>query len=278
MGNIRSFVPQSVIDLGKYIFRKSPILIGNYKTFSAAKLRSSNYSNKELIIDAYEKTELYKNTLNQNTSICLNSFDVEIISAFGLLDSENDNVNVLDFGGSFGKYFFLVRQLLNKKLNVYWDVLETKSLCEVANSKITNKNLKFYSKFELIMNKSYDIVIFSGALQYLESPVHILKKIFELNPQLLIINRIPLINSYERYCVQKINLQDNGPQKNVNMANTNIKVPICLLNKKKLIRILQEKFNKVLLTKNSKYSLLYRLSRISTYCYICFNPKNNVNK
>ena len=212
---IQIYIPLKIIDLIKYIFRMGSMIIGKYETYNDVPKFSNGYSDEELISDAANKTELHKDHLQNSTALLINEIDAEILASFSGLLSLSREIKVLDFGGSFGKYYFFVQKIFGDNIKMAWDVFETKSLCEMSGSYAAFQAINYFSDFDNIKENRYDIVIASGSVQYFQDPIKVIKDLANLQSKVLIINRMPLIDTPTQFSLQKLNLQDNGPLRSV---------------------------------------------------------------
>ena len=119
-----------------------------------------------------------------------------------------DNLNVLDFGGSFASSYFRNFDIL-ENLNVKWTVVEQKKIVEIALAKLQHiSNLSFITSSELVLEKkkkSYNVVLFGSSLQFMQSPSDTINTVIHQGVKSLVFEQTPVVISGERrLTVQKV--------------------------------------------------------------------------
>ena len=104
-------------------------------------------------------------------------------------ESNNKKLNVLDFGGGNGSYYFLSKSFL-EKIEINWDIVEKEFIFNLGNSMNFYKNhkIKFYKDIKDIKNIP-DVIIVSGSLQYLDEPEKKMKELSSLGAKYIILDR-----------------------------------------------------------------------------------------
>ena len=113
-------------------------------------------------------------------------------------------IRVLDVGGAGADYFYQFQKFA-PQINFDWTVLETPALAEAMANEF-GRNLTNLRWLDSIKNtrETYDVVLCSSVLQYVENPFELLA-ILVKKSKFVIINRIPLVGSPEHfYAVQNI--------------------------------------------------------------------------
>jgi putative methyltransferase (TIGR04325 family) len=200
---IRSFIPPILND---YIASRKWSFEGNFNSFEEASKRCKGYSDKETVDEIKKKfIETRKTKSKKNT--LLDPYDQQILSAFfitlGTLDKRD--LRVLDLGGGFGAHYYQLKIAAGKKLNLFWDVVETTTLTKEARKLNMNDDLNFYDNIDPLLHKNYDIILTSGTLQYLPDPDDMFLKLRNINHSFLIINRFPIIEeASDRLTIQSV--------------------------------------------------------------------------
>jgi putative methyltransferase (TIGR04325 family) len=111
-------------------------------------------------------------------------------------------LRVLDIGGGLGEYFFLLKKY-QPKIKLEWLILETPALCQLAKTKqIATPGVSWTDALN-DPNQSFDIVLLSSVIQYVEKPFELIETAMRKAP-LLIFNRLPLsTNSHNLVCIQR---------------------------------------------------------------------------
>lgn len=111
-------------------------------------------------------------------------------------------IRVLDIGGGLGEYFFLLRDNV-PNIKFKWVILETQSICQLA--KMYHSEVSGVSWTDALTDSSqtFDIVLLSGVIQYLEKPFELIEMAMQKAP-LLIFNRLPLSSkAHNLICIQR---------------------------------------------------------------------------
>ena len=80
---------------------------------------------------------------------------------------KEENLEVLDFGGSLGSRFFSNYNFI-KKNKIKWNIVEQNNFAQYGKNFLQNNLLFFYNDLtKCFSEKKINCVIFSGSLQYL---------------------------------------------------------------------------------------------------------------
>ncbi len=126
-----------------------------------------------------------------------------ILSGLNLEKLESDTtIRVLDIGGGLGEYFFLLHDNL-PNLKFEWLILETPALCQLAKTKHANSPGVSWTDALNDSNQTFDIVLLSSVIQYVEKPFDLIETAMQKAP-LLILNRLPLsTHAHNLVCIQR---------------------------------------------------------------------------
>lgn len=236
-----------------------------YYSYSDAIVKCDGYNNKDLINYVFKKTlEARRLTFFEQDGIIYKRINInEDIENFFKI-KKNNNISILDVGGSFGKLFFLVRKRFpNLKLD--WSILEQNSkvsLTRYKSNKKYFKNINFYNFNQFVsLKKKFDIVIFETSLQYIKSPYQILKVMAEKTKNILIVNLTTTLKKKEY-------LKIEYPSPKV----YNYTYPCWFLNVKKIEKHLRKNF---FLAYNKKVNDIYILKKSETYQNLFFTMRKN---
>jgi putative methyltransferase (TIGR04325 family) len=120
---------------------------------------------------------------------------------------QNQNqINVLDFGGSLGNVYFQFKQFVSLGIRIRWNVVELREVVDCGRKYFQDDEVHFYySVDECIASTSPTIILLSGVLQNLESPAAVLHRCREIDAGTLIIDRTLCSDLTEdKVAVQKI--------------------------------------------------------------------------
>ena len=118
---------------------------------------------------------------------------------------KEDNLEVLDFGGSLGSRFFSNYNFIQKN-KIKWNIVEQNNFAQYGKNFLQNNLLFFYNDLtKCFSEKKINCVIFSGSLQYLENYIEILKEIKNFNIKYIFFDYVPLSHHQKhRIFVQNI--------------------------------------------------------------------------
>lgn len=105
------------------------------------------------------------------------------------------SLHVLDFGGSLGSSYFQNRKFLDGLQDVRWSVVEQGHFVEAGRKHLQDERLAFYKSIdEATATFKPNIVLLSSVLQYLREPYLVLRKLLDLKPHLVLVDRTPFCN------------------------------------------------------------------------------------
>jgi putative methyltransferase (TIGR04325 family) len=103
-----------------------------------------------------------------------------------------DQLSVLDFGGSLGSSYFQCRNFLSVLNSLSWNVVEQAHFVHCGRECIESEQLKFYFTIDDVLNeKKQNVILLSSVLQYLPEPYAILTELMQSKIKYLIIDRTP---------------------------------------------------------------------------------------
>ena len=99
-----------------------------------------------------------------------------------------DRISVLDWGGGLGHYAVLARAVL-PETSFDWHCREVPSIA--ATGATANPEVTFHSD-DACLERSYDLVLASGSLQYEEDWAALLRRLGAATNDLLLVTRLPI--------------------------------------------------------------------------------------
>jgi putative methyltransferase (TIGR04325 family) len=119
---------------------------------------------------------------------------------------EDGELNVLDFGGSLGSRYYQHRKWLAGLKRVRWSIVEQENFARVGREKFQDDTLRFYTEADTcIAAEKPNVLYFSASLQYLEKPYAVLSGLLDHPFQVVILDRMPLVNGpRDRITVQRV--------------------------------------------------------------------------
>jgi putative methyltransferase (TIGR04325 family) len=187
----------------------------------------ANYDSEKLARIVREKTLTY--AARKEKSIPeFKSSDIDNISLWFYLFDKNE-VKVLDYGGASGTTYHFLRKI-NTSVLIKWDIVETKSVCEI-NKENNYPELKFITSYNDTIDKSYDLVLLNSVLQYVPDPYDTLTSLLQKKPDRILITRTPFSRKEDFWTIQKTDIEACGPGKlPVDTCNEPIHLPIHTMN------------------------------------------------
>ena len=103
-------------------------------------------------------------------------------------------LSVLDWGGSTGHYYELARRLVDLELD--YTVKELPAVCEVGRELVPEIT---FDATDACLDRSYDLVLASGALQYEEDWKRRLEQLAAVAAPWMLLTRMPVVETYPSY-------------------------------------------------------------------------------
>jgi putative methyltransferase (TIGR04325 family) len=187
----------------KYFFKNNIVghsncWSGNYGTWPEALNECSGYDSEVILTSCLKSLIKVRNGeyKYERDSVLFDEIQYSFGLLTGLLSStiENNNeLNVLDFGGSLGSTYFQNKDLRCFK-SIKWSIVEQEKFVKCGKDYFENEELKFYYSIEECLSKrSPNVIILSGVLQYIENYVEIINQINEIRFDYIIIDRTTFI-------------------------------------------------------------------------------------
>jgi putative methyltransferase (TIGR04325 family) len=180
----------------------SPVLgFSLSKNWKTASSKSSGYESKstlETLKLRIEKIAHLENPEDDPRIRVVLSHIKDLISDIPL----NEEVQVLDIGGSFGEYFFYATRAIDTH-TFNWTVLETEGHCSIVPEFLkSTSGLTFISELPKEAPR-FDIALLSSVIQYVEYPYELLEFACS-KANAVIVNRLPLAHyTTDRAAVQR---------------------------------------------------------------------------
>jgi putative methyltransferase (TIGR04325 family) len=120
-------------------------------------------------------------------------------------------LHVVDFGGAFGINYFQNQRFLKESLSISWQIVEQEKFVKIGKQHFETGELRFSKGEEDISAfQNVNCLIFSGVLQYLENPYHILGSWIAKGIPFILIDRTTFIKGpVQRLTLQTIPANDS---------------------------------------------------------------------
>lgn len=172
---------------------------GNYLSWAGAVKHASGYDADAIlqrVRDAALKVK-HGEALFERDSVCFYKEEYRwpaLACLFAIAAGRGGKLNVLDFGGALGSFYFQHRKFLTRLNSIRWSVVEQSHFVECGKNEFQNENLKFYTNTEeCLTNEKVDVIFLSSVLQYLEKPESMLIELSKTKADYILIDRTPFI-------------------------------------------------------------------------------------
>jgi putative methyltransferase (TIGR04325 family) len=200
---IKLFLPPVIVTIKQRLFPKQQNYswFGDYKTWEDAAADSTGYENTNILEKVKTTTSILRDNpdLFEYDTILKESTDYNwhILTFLLLVSKENNNnLNIIDYGGGLGNLYFQYRPFLNGA-NIRWNIIEQPIFVNEGNKSFANNQLRFFNTLEECLEiSSVDAIIFSAVIDILERPYELISKIISKNIQNIIFDRVPIQRIY----------------------------------------------------------------------------------
>jgi putative methyltransferase (TIGR04325 family) len=180
---------------------------GSYTSWEVAKAKCSGYDSENILNKV--KSSVLKVIRGEaeyerdSVAFDKHEYSEDFLKALQAV-VKNNELNVIDFGGSLGSaYFQYKRFFAGVKIN--WIVVEQKHFVDAGNKEIKNDELKFSYTIEdaLSINRA-DTILLSSVLPYIEKPSELAEKIQSFGFENIIIDRNAFIEGEKQILTVQI--------------------------------------------------------------------------
>jgi putative methyltransferase (TIGR04325 family) len=212
---------------------------GNFNSWEEAQQKCTGYDT-QLIFNKVRES-IYKvktgEAVYERDSVIFDKIQYSfqlLASLYHIALKNNNQLSILDFGGSLGSSYFQNRQILNSLNKLDWNVVEQSHFVLEGINSFSEDNLSFYYDIEsCLKTKNINVILLSSVIQYIEKPYEFLNYITEKKIEFIIIDRAPvLLKGKDRISIQKV-------PKHIYQAS----YPCWLLNEKNILDNLFEYYD-----------------------------------
>lgn len=184
---------------------------GNYSNWEEAKSFSLGYDSEIVLNKIKESMLKVKNGeyafARDSVLFKENEYSFAILAI--LLKTaliNNGELNVMDFGGSLGDFYYQHRSFLSDVKKLTWNIVEQAKFVNCGKKIFENNELKFfYSISECLNNQKPHVALLSSVVQYIEKPYLLLREIIKYGFDYLIIDRTPFLKGApDRLAIQNV--------------------------------------------------------------------------
>jgi putative methyltransferase (TIGR04325 family) len=129
-----------------------------------------------------------------------------VLSGLLWVYSQDQRLNVIDFGGSLGSTYFQNRKFLSSLKNVVWSIVEQKQFVDIGRKDFQDEQLKFfYDTDSCVKETKPNCILLSSVLPYVESPHSLVGQLLKYDFKYLILDKMPFIDGEkDRLTIQKV--------------------------------------------------------------------------
>lgn len=170
---------------------------GDYETFEEARSACTGYDEPSILQKVRTALLKVKNgeAVYERDSVIFDEVQYSLPLLTFLLyvaSASNNNLNILDFGGSLGSSYFQNRKFLNRMQSVRWNIVEQPHFVACGKQEFQNKTLRFFDSIDACVNATQpNALLLSSVLPYLSYPYSTLQKILAHKFDFILIDRTP---------------------------------------------------------------------------------------
>ena len=165
-------------------------------SYTAASVVEGTLGRRKLLLQSFDPADIFVDERTQ-----------QLLSAVAVILGKQSSpvLKVLDFGGSFGLYYYLLRRAL-PEVKIDWTVIETAEMAE-AFQPYQETHLRWYTSLPAALNsgeKAFDLCLASSSLPYVPHPYEILDKLAQLG-RYVVATRMGFIGgAVDKVAVQRV--------------------------------------------------------------------------
>ncbi len=181
---------------------------GNYSSWEAAEKECAGYSQSSILEQVKNSILHVKNgtAAYERDSVLFDEIQYSPALVKSLNESiQNNQLHLLDFGGSLGSSYFQHRGIFPSNLDLKWAVVEQAHFVESGKKEIEENGLKFYSTIdEALQFQDNQVLLLSSVLAYFKSPYEIINTILTFNFEFIIVDRTAFIEGNQERITKQI--------------------------------------------------------------------------
>ena len=214
MTSLKKFVPPAIVDLLVGLNRKRHGFLGDFGSWDEASLACEGYESKTLVSSYITKYiyEVKTANLASNTDT-FSDRELRLVNAvqFCLRNIPNDvtKCKVLDFGGAYGNHYPAVKRFLGNRLDQYV-ICESPAVSDAFNE-IETEPLSWISDLNGVPENSFEIVVTSCTLPYVENPREILRSLSRISSW-IVMDRMPVLPDSQTKIFKQNSTTSDGKQ------------------------------------------------------------------
>ena len=208
---LRSWLPPALSRLKGTLFSSEISFNGDFPEWNDALAVTSGYDSNGILEKARKAALAVASgeAVFERDSVLFDEVQYSWPVLAGLLKAaadEEGHLRVLDFGGALGSSYYQNRKFLEQLKEVKWCIVEQDNFVECGKREFETDVLKFFHSIEAAAKTcTFNVILLSSVLPYLERPYDMLAKVIELGVETVIIDRTPLLpGNADRLTVQQV--------------------------------------------------------------------------
>ncbi len=204
---IKKFTPPIILKWHQANKQKNGFF-GNYVNWDEARKATTGYDS-DIIIEKVKNAALKVKSgevAYERDSVLFNKIDYSwplLSSILWIAGQNNNQLNLIDFGGSFGTSYYQNLKFLKHLDQLSWNIVEQKKIVNYGKKLFADENLHFYESInDCLQTQNSKTILLSSVLQYLENPYEFLQQLKKFT--YVIIDRMPLSENQDRIMIQKV--------------------------------------------------------------------------
>jgi putative methyltransferase (TIGR04325 family) len=183
---------------------------GNYNSWDIAAKKCNGYDSDEIIERCFNSLLKVKNgnAIYERDSVLFDKkeFSTGLLASLFITGLTNDNqISVLDFGGSFGTSFFQNIEFSTYFKKFEWSIVEQNKMFTLGKEFFENEKLIFFDTIdEVFRQRKPNLFLISSSLQYISNPTDILNQINLSKTRFVVFDRIPFSESENFITIQTV--------------------------------------------------------------------------
>ena len=192
---LKYYIPLILVDIIRACRKGSAKFNGKYKNFSEIPVSDCSYETEEIVTKTIKRADSILESIHASTMLERRAQPILFCIFDAVIRSKKRNISIIDFGGSFGKYYHIIRKYLDSDIKLNWMIIETPSFVTKAKDMFLTEELTFFKSIEDAIETTPHIDIFfaSNSLQYVESPHKILATVVNQKLQQIILTSMPML-------------------------------------------------------------------------------------
>jgi putative methyltransferase (TIGR04325 family) len=131
-----------------------------------------------------------RSDLSETRSVPFHNIHITYGYVLALAAHQRSSLSVLDYGGSLGHYY-LIGKALVPHVELIFSCKETSRMVEAG--KLLNPSIQWFAD-DSCLEKTYDLVMITGSLQYMEHWQNFIRNISKAVGHYLLLTRVPVVD------------------------------------------------------------------------------------